>query len=208
MGRKNGMRMDRQRTVLAQEAARIIVEQGIQDFRVAKLKAAERLGMHSQGSLPTNAEIELAVSDHLRLFAGDGHSSILLQLRSAALSAMQLLAEFSPRLVGPVLAGTAAAHSAANLHLFADHPEAVSDCLEVNGIRYRVFERRLKYRRNEATSHCGFRFEHEDATIEATVFAIDGLRQAPISPVDGRPMRRADAQAVTLLLENPQALTN
>jgi hypothetical protein len=203
MSRKNGMRTDRQRTVLAQEAARIIVEQGIQDFRVAKLKAAERLGMHSQGALPTNAEIDIAVGDHLRLFGGDSHPSVLLQLRSAALSAMQLLAEFSPRLVGPVLAGTAAAHSAAGLHLFADHPEAVSDCLEINGIRYRVFERRLKYRRGQVSSHCGFRFEHDDATIEATVFAVDGLRQAPISPVDGRPMRRADAQAVTLLLESP-----
>ena len=30
---------------------------------------------------------------------------------------------------------------------------------------------------------------------------------APV-PVDGRPMRRADAQAVTLLLENPQVLAD
>ena len=205
MGRKSGMKTDRGRTVLAQEAARIIVEQGIQDFRVAKLKAAERLGMHSQGALPTNAEIETAVSDHLRLFAADDHSSTLHHLRRAALSAMRLLDEFSPRLVGPVLAGTAAAHSAANLHLFADHAEAVSGCLDANGIRFRVFERRLKYRRDKASNHCGFRFEHEDATIEATVFAVDGLRQAPISPVDGRPMRRADAQAVILLLESPSS---
>lgn len=203
MGRKNGMRVDRQRTVLAQEAARIIVEQGIRDFRIAKLKAAERLGMHSQGALPTNTEIELAVSDHLRLFEGDDHTSALQHLRRAALSAMRLLAEFSPRLVGPALTGTAATHSAANLHLFADHAEAVSACLDANGIRFRIFERRLKYQRDRAISHCGFRFEHGDATIEATVFAVDGLRQAPISPVDGRPMRRADAQAVTLLLQNP-----
>ncbi len=59
---------DRARKMLAQEAARIIVEQGIQDYRVAKKKAAERLGMTGRGSLPGNPEIEHAVSEHLRLF--------------------------------------------------------------------------------------------------------------------------------------------
>ena len=44
MGRKSVVSNDRARRVLAQEAARIIVEQGIQDFRVAKQKAALRLG--------------------------------------------------------------------------------------------------------------------------------------------------------------------
>ena len=43
--------------MLAQEAARIIVDQGLRDYRAAKLKAAERLGMNTRGSLPRNAEI-------------------------------------------------------------------------------------------------------------------------------------------------------
>ena len=36
------------------------------------------------------------------------------------------------------------------------------------------------------------------AAIEATVFPLDGIRQAPVSPVDGKPMRRADAACSTL----------
>ena len=32
-----------------------------------------------------------------------------------------------------------------------------------------------------------------DRRVEATVFPLDGIRQAPVSPVDGKPMRRADA---------------
>ena len=48
---------DRARQVLAQEAARIIVEQGIEDYHVAKIKAAARLGMSERGSLPGNTEI-------------------------------------------------------------------------------------------------------------------------------------------------------
>jgi hypothetical protein len=32
--------------------------------------------------------------------------------------------------------------------------------------------------------------------VEAFVFARDGIRQAPLSPVDGKPMKRADLHAV------------
>jgi len=71
MGRKSGNGTDRARTVLAQEAARIIVEQGISDYRLAKHKAAERLGMSERGSLPGNSEIEQAVADYQQLFLGD-----------------------------------------------------------------------------------------------------------------------------------------
>ena len=66
-------------------------------------KAAERLGVGSRGSLPGNAEIEAAVANHLQLFGGDAHEDRLRLMRVAALSAMELLASFTPRLVGPVL---------------------------------------------------------------------------------------------------------
>ena len=58
MGRKRTSESERARQVVAQEAARIIVDHGIRDYRVAKQKAAERLGMNGRGSLPGNAEIE------------------------------------------------------------------------------------------------------------------------------------------------------
>lgn len=200
MGKKASHNIDRERARLAQEAARIIVEQGIQDFRLAKIKAAERLSLSTQGALPNNTEIDAAVADHLRLFGGDAHTTLLTSLRQAALSAMTILSEFSPRLVGPVLSGTAAEHTAVNLHLFWDQIEAVALFLEEQRIPFRLFERRLKFGRDQAASFAAYRFEHQAAIIEATVFPVNGLRQAPVSPVDGKPMRRVDAQALTRLL--------
>jgi len=44
------------------------------------------------------------------------------------------------------------------------------------------------------------RFELDQQVIDATVFPLDGIRQAPVSPVDGRPMRRADASELEALL--------
>ena len=40
-----------------------------------------------------------------------------------------------------------------------------------------------------------------DQPIDAVVFPIDGIRQSPASPVDGRPMKRADAAEIEALLE-------
>lgn len=191
---------DRARLVLAQEAARIIVEQGIEDYRSAKIKAAERLGMSTRGALPGNPEIEQAVSEHLKLFGRESHNDLLRGLRKAAMSAMELLVQFSPRLVGPVLHGTAAANAAVNLHVFADSAEMVALQLQESSISYKSFERRLKARRGQADTFAGFRFTHDESCIEATVFPVDGMRQAPISPVDGKPMKRADRSAVEALL--------
>jgi hypothetical protein len=187
--------------MLAQEAARIIVEQGVQDYRLAKTKAAERLGMTDRGSLPGNGEIEAAVSEHLQIFGREQHVTLLKSLRQAALAAMEILSPFSPRLVGPVLHGTAGASSAINLHVFSDTPELIALRLDEIDLPYRPYERRLKSRRDRAETYAGFRFLQDEASVEATVFPIDGMRQAPISPVDGKPMTRADENAVRSLLK-------
>ena len=201
MGKKAANGNARARRVVAQEAARIIVEQGVQDYRLAKTKAAERLGMSDRGSLPRNGEIEEAVAEHLHLFRHDTHSPLLQSLRSAALSAMQMLSPFTPRLVGPVLAGTAGEHSAVNLHVFSDSAEQVALLLHDGGIAYKPFERRYKSRRGRSETYAAFSFLHRNSTIEATVFPFDGIRQAPMSPVDGKPMRRADLATVQEMLE-------
>ena len=122
-------------------------------------------------------------------------------MRRAAVSAMDILAAFSPRLVGPVLHGTAAASAVINLHVFSDTPELIALQLDDSRLSYKSFERRLKSRRDRLETYAGFRFFQDESSVEATVFPIDGMRQAPISPVDGKPMKRADKAAVLRLLE-------
>ena len=202
MPRRRNSESERARQVLAQEAARIIVDHGIRDYRIAKQKAAERLGVGTRGFLPGNAEVESAVAEYLQLFGGESHSDLLRLMRTAALSAMELLAEYSPRLVGPVLAGTADENSAVNLHLFTDSPEMVAMEIGDMGIAFRPYERRLKSRRGQVEMYPGFEFSHRNETIQATVFPVDGIRQAPISPIDGKPMRRVDSEAVQVLLSH------
>ena len=200
MPKRNGNGSERLRQTLAQEAARIIVEQGIRDYGVAKKKAAERLGVSTRGALPGNAEIERALGEHHQLFGGESHSDFLRHMRESAISAMEMLKAFTPRLVGPVLNGTADTNSAVNLHVFSDSPENVAMMLEAREITYRSYERRLKSRRDQTDTFAGYEFEHASAAIQATVFPVDGIRQAPLSPIDGKPMDRATIERVMEML--------
>ncbi len=103
-----------------------MAEHGIQDFRAAKRKAADRLGISDAGALPSNTEIEAALAAYQRLFAADTHERTLKAQRRTALRAMRWLPGLRPRLVGPVLTGTATEHADIQLHLFVDNPEAVA----------------------------------------------------------------------------------
>jgi hypothetical protein len=200
--KRHATRGDNLRRALAQEAARIMAEHGIRDFLVAKRKAAERFGLSDGAALlPKNSEIEEALAAYQRLFGGASHLQALHAQRSAALSAMRYLREFEPRLVGAVLSGTATEHSEVQLHLFADRAESVTLKLIDQGIPHEVTERRVKLNAERIRAFPGLRFEMDEQSIEATVFPPEGIRQAPVSPVDGRPMRRANALEVEALLE-------
>jgi hypothetical protein len=202
MSKRSNPRAEHLRRALAQEAARIMSEQGIDDYGLAKRKAAERFGATDIAVLPKNTEIEAALADHQRLFEADTHSSTLDDLRRTALRAMRLLERFEPRLVGPVLSGTASTHSEVNLHLFADGTESVALHLMDNGIPHRILERRLRYEPDRVVSYPVVRFVAGRHEIDAVVFPVNGIRQSPASPVDGRPMRRASAEEVEALLED------
>lgn len=200
MAKRAPSRSDHLRSAVAQEAARLMAEHGIQDFLVAKRKAAERFGVFDRAMLPKNTEIEAALVSHQRLFGGEQHDHNIGQQRRIALRAMQLLAAFQPRLVGAVLTGTATEHADIQLHVFSDSPEAVYMQLMDRRYDYEVFERRLRMSAERQVSVPSVRFEMDAALVEAFVFPGDGIRQAPISPVDGKPMRRADTREVTEML--------
>jgi hypothetical protein len=188
------------RRALAQEAARIMAEHGIHDFLTAKRKAAQKLGVMDAAALPRNTEIEEALAQYQRLFEADGHEQTLQQQRRAALHAMHSLSRFEPRLVGPVLSGTATAHADIQLHLFADRSESVALQLMDQGIAHEITERRVRLDAERTKAYPGLRFAVDDRRVDATVFPLDGIRQAPVSPVDGKPMRRANADELASLL--------
>lgn len=185
---------------LAHEAARLMVEGGIRDFHQAKLKAANRLGIHDDASLPRNREIEDALREYQRLFAGESHTAGLRTRREAAARALTFFESFSPRLVGAVLDGTADANSPVHLHLHSDDPDAVARFLEEHRIPAESRSRRLRMDRERVADLPVWIFSAEDLSFDITVLPHDALRQAPLSNVDEKPMKRASATQLRQLL--------
>jgi hypothetical protein len=200
MPRRSANRTGELRARVADEAARIMREQGVRDFLLAKRKAADRLGVVDRNALPANQEISAALAAQQRLFGGPAHEDNLRALREEALHAMALLERFKPRLVGPVLAGTATPHSDISLHVFAATPEEVAFMLIERGIRYRTGDRRVRLANGEYASYPSFEFDSGQVAVEATVFPEHGLREAPLCPISGGSMRRARRDEVEALL--------
>src|SRR6202451_871147 len=200
MAKKFSQRAEDLRRALAQEAARIMAEHGIEDFLQAKRKAADRLGVNDVAVLPKNIEIEDALRAHQRLFGRDTHDHTLKEQRRIALDTMRILDEFQPRLVGSVLTGTATNYSDINLHLFADVAESVAIRLLEVSVPHEFYERRTKMVLDRHIEHPAPRFGATARPAGATVSPIDGIRQSPCSPVDGRPMKRADVREVSELV--------
>lgn len=188
---------------MAQTAARLMAEQGIRDFRIAKQKAAQQLGIDVRNSiLPRNTEIEAALAEHQRLFAADEQPARLRALREAAVQAMRLFEPFQPRLVGDVLSGLANANSDIQLHVFAEQSESFDFFLENQGIPYKIVERRYRFARDAVRFYPAFRFVAGDHRFEATLFGATEIREAPRSLVDGAPMARASVGQVERLIED------
>jgi hypothetical protein len=192
------------RLELAEEAARLMVEHGIQDFALAKRKAAERLGVRSgAGALPSNAQIQERVVERQRIFEPDGRDERLIKLRSVAVGVMEVLDEFRPKLVGAVLDGTATLNTAIELHVFSDSPEAVAAALEAQGFRLHDSQRRYRFGREATEQIPGFELVVDDEELQVMVFPERGSSHSPLSPIDGKPMRRASRSAVLALLTPP-----
>lgn len=189
------------REQLAQEAARIMIESGIEDFGLAKRKAAERLGVQSAGALPANVRIQECLAERQRLFEPAAHDQRLEEMRRTAVLVMHVLEPFRPKLVGSVLAGTPTVNAAIELHAFTDSPELVRELLtRWCGYPVRDVQRRFRFGGQKTAQVPGFAFPYDDEVVEVMTFPENGAREAPLSPVDQRPMRRAGCDEVLDLL--------
>lgn len=185
---------------LAFEAARLMAEGGVRDYHQAKLKAAQRLGIFDDASLPRNREIEEALREYQRLFLGSDQAQDVRRRREAALRALEFFRQFEPRLVGPVLDGTADANAAVALHVHSDDADAVPRWLDEHGVPAQSRSRHLRLDRERDGDFPVWLFAAEDLSFDITVLPADVLRQAPLSGIDGKPMRRASAAQLRALL--------
>ena len=168
---RNARRLRQARKGVAAETARIMATEGQRNFHTAKKKAAERLGVNSRLALPSNIEVEAALRAYQGLYGGEKLARHLRFLRETAIRVMRALEPFCPRLVGPVLDGTADRHSRVSLHLFSDPPDAIALHLFERGLNYHEEERKIRW--------------HDGSHRRVTLLVTDADGVPGTGPADG-----------------------
>ena len=199
MGRK-GARQNGMRAEIAAAAARIMAEDGIDDFALAKRKAARRLGAADSEALPANREVEAELRAYRALYQAQEHPERLEALRRLALDAMQALERFSPYLTGAVLSGVAGRYSGIELQLFPESPKDVELFLLDRGIPYETAEAR-RYAGDRAHGAAVLALEWRRAPLRLSVFDRRDERLALKTSAAGRVVERAGIAEVRALLE-------
>lgn len=206
MAREN---LDHIRQMVAQTAARLMAEDGINDFAYAKKKAARELGVSETSSLPTNAEIEDEIRIFHQLYNAEEQPIELKKLRKAALVTMQLFERFNPHLTGSVLEGTAGKNGQTEIHLFADSAKDVEIFLlsqqipfESNEKSYRLSDRPSKDKKDKVRKTVPvYTLETEYGLQKLSVFEYDDLRIATKHTADGSNADRADISYLKALIQ-------
>jgi hypothetical protein len=117
------MTPDQSRLVIAQRAAKLIAD-GLDDFQLARNKAAKGLNLPSAAALPDHADIDRALAEHHALFGTPERLLALRRQREVAAQFMRQAEPFSPRLYGTVLSGTAMPGTAIRLELALEQDES------------------------------------------------------------------------------------
>jgi len=202
---RHARKLEQLRREIAVDAARIIATESQTNFHTAKKKAAQRIGAGQNVALPSNQEVQEALQHYQRLYGGREHAENVENLRVVAIEAMQQLEEFTPRLVGPVLDGTAGRHARIALHVFSDPLEKLVLFLRERGISFSQDQRQIRWHDGAHRMIPIFLVELDGTKVELSVFAPVDLRQSPPSPIDGNPQQRASLTDVECLL-GPQVL--
>jgi len=196
------------RQMIAQQAARMMAEDGVSDFAYAKKKAGRQLGVMENSILPSNAEIEEELKLYNMLFLSEEQPENLRDLRSNALFTMQLLERFNPHLTGAVLDGTAGLLAETHIHLFADSVKDVEMFLlnqqipfDVNEKSYRIMNDGKRDKKGDQRKTVPvFTLETDKGLIKLSVFDIDDIRVATKRSADGSNADRLNTDGLKALL--------
>jgi hypothetical protein len=194
------------RARIAAAAARLMAEDGIDDFALAKRKAARQLGATDAQALPANDEIEAELNAYRALYEPQQHAERIAELRGIALDAMRALEGFSPYLTGPVLKGTAGPYAGVELQLFPESPKDVEIYLLDRNIPYATQEGR-RFSGDRAHAVSVLTLEWQGAPLKLSVFDPRDERVALKTSQAGKVMDRAGIAEVGALLRDAAGST-
>lgn len=191
--RQDRQRNFQQRSRIAALAARLVAEEGLSDFALAKRKAARSLGLPESAALPDDSAVEEELRTHQRLFQDEEQQARSLHLLRTAARLMTSMHRFNPYLTGAVLDGTAGRYAEIDIQLFPDSAKEVEIFLLNERIEFRHSLPRSE--RAEAV----LTILGDEAVANLVIYPRDEERVA-CRTRDGRIRERARLEVVNKLL--------
>lgn len=188
--------MDDIETEIATQAARWIVEEGL-DYGAAKRRAAKELGLNiSRSRLPSNERVEEEVLAYLRLYCADTQPAELLALRRTALVWMERMQAFRPHLSGAVWRGTATRLNDIYVQLFCDDSKQAEIELINKGVRFEVGATNGFKGGMVDVLSLSVKCEQlgEEVGLHLMIYDHDDLRGALVSQSRGAPLRAQEQE--------------
>lgn len=193
MPRRHDANQPELRALIASTAARLLAEDGINDYTLAKRKALRQLGLPDNTQLPENGEVEVELRTFQRLFQDEEQNARIYHLRQKASEIMSLTERFTPYLTGSVLDGSAGRYAEIDIQLYADSAKDVEIFLLNENIPFAHSVPRTD--RAEAV----LTVDLDDAVANLIVYPPHEER-VTLRTSDGRVRRRARLDAVRDLL--------
>jgi len=176
-----------------------MAEDGIEDYGLAKKKAARQAGVADTRNLPGNDEIDEALQSYQQTFHAADQRDRLAELREKAIRAMRELDAFNPHLTGSVLNGNAGKYADINLQLFTDDAKAVE---------LFFIDRSIEYKSGQTSLYCGetritvplFTLTDDGTEVEVVVLSPRDARAPLKTSLAGKAIERAKLAVVEALL--------
>jgi hypothetical protein len=189
------------RARIAHLAARLMAEDGIEDYGLAKKKAARQAGVADSRQLPGNDEIDEALRAYREIYHAGDHRAGLAELREIAVKVMTELESFNPHLVGSVLSGNAGKYAGVQLQLFTDDTKAVELFLINRDIPYESEQTSLYSGATRITVPM-FRLDEDGVEIALVVLSSRDARVPLKTSLAGKVIERAKLATVEAMLSD------
>lgn len=160
------------RRKVAREAATLLYLGVEKEYKQAKLRAAETLGVHF---LPTNLEVAMELDKIAEENEGVARQERLIQMRLEALKLMKILKKYNPILIGSVWRGTIYRESDIDITLYHNEPKDILKLLKREKLK--IMEKGWVTITKEGKMEKSFRILLELPTKEKAEITIRSMRE-------------------------------
>jgi predicted nucleotidyltransferase len=190
------------RLKVAREAAFLLYFGLEKEYKQAKVKAADNLGVHI---LPSNLEIALELDQLAEENEGPARTRRLIEMRKEALTVMKVLKAYCPLLIGSVWRGTIRRNSDIDIAVYNDETQAIISQLNAANLKVFKTERTTiaKHGKIEDSFHI-YATTPTNYTVEVTVRNAEEARKKRTCDTFGDEIKGLSLQDLEKLLQaNP-----